>query len=87
MADLVLEHTGRHAVGEELNDLFEEHVEPRLRQPTFVLLEEWVPPALDSPPALIQALLRRGFSKPIVQQQANLDDVFLDLTGHALREE
>src|SRR5207302_1020815 len=29
MADLVLEHTGRHAVGEELNDLFEEHVEPR----------------------------------------------------------
>jgi lysyl-tRNA synthetase class 2 len=37
MADLVLEHTGRHAVGEELNDLFEEHVEPRLRQPTFVI--------------------------------------------------
>jgi ABC-2 type transport system ATP-binding protein len=43
--------------------------------------------ALDTPPALIQALLQRGFSKPIVQQQANLDDVFLDLTGHALREE
>ena len=37
MADLVLEHTGRHAVGDELNDLFEEHVQPRLRQPTFVL--------------------------------------------------
>ena len=37
MADLVLEFTGRHAVGEELNDLFEEHVQPRLRQPTFVL--------------------------------------------------
>ena len=37
MADLVLEHTGRHAVGEELNDLFEEHVQARLRQPTFVL--------------------------------------------------
>jgi len=37
MADLVLEHTGRHAAGEELNDLFEEHVQPRLRQPTFVL--------------------------------------------------
>ena len=37
MADLVLEYTGRHAVGEELNDLFEEHVQPRLRQPTFVL--------------------------------------------------
>jgi lysyl-tRNA synthetase, class II len=37
MEDLVLEHTGRRAVGEELNDLFEEHVQPRLRQPTFVL--------------------------------------------------
>lgn len=37
MADLVLEHTGRHAVGDELNDLFEEHVQPRLRQPTFVI--------------------------------------------------
>jgi lysyl-tRNA synthetase, class II len=37
MADLVLEHTGREAVGEELNELFEEHVEPRLRQPTFVM--------------------------------------------------
>ena len=37
MADLVLEHTGRHAAGEELNDLFEEHVQPKLRQPTFVL--------------------------------------------------
>jgi lysyl-tRNA synthetase class 2 len=37
MADLVLEHTGRSAVGIELNDLFEEHVEPKLRQPTFVI--------------------------------------------------
>jgi lysyl-tRNA synthetase class 2 len=37
MADLVLEHTGRHAEGEELNDLFEEHVQARLRHPTFVI--------------------------------------------------
>ena len=37
MADLVLEYTGRKAFGIELNDLFEEHVEPKLRQPTFVL--------------------------------------------------
>jgi len=36
MADLVLEYTGRQAVGKELNDLFEEHVEPKLREPTFV---------------------------------------------------
>jgi lysyl-tRNA synthetase class 2 len=37
MADLVLEFTGREAVGHELNDLFEEHVEAKLRQPTFVI--------------------------------------------------
>ncbi len=36
MADLVLERTGREAVGKELNDLFEEHVQPNLREPTFV---------------------------------------------------
>jgi lysyl-tRNA synthetase class 2 len=36
MADLVLEHTGLQAAGKELNDLFEEHVEPNLREPTFV---------------------------------------------------
>jgi lysyl-tRNA synthetase, class II len=37
MFDLVLEQTGRRAYGIELNDLFEEHVEPRLREPTFVI--------------------------------------------------
>jgi lysyl-tRNA synthetase, class II len=36
MADLVKEHTGRDAAGHELNDLFEDHVQPKLRQPTFV---------------------------------------------------
>jgi ABC-2 type transport system ATP-binding protein len=43
--------------------------------------------ALDSPRALVTSLLARGFSKPQVQQQANLEDVFLDLTGHELRED
>jgi lysyl-tRNA synthetase class 2 len=37
MVDLVKEFTGRDAHGVELNDLFEEHVEPKLRQPTFVM--------------------------------------------------
>jgi lysyl-tRNA synthetase class 2 len=37
MFDLVKEFTGREAYGVELNDLFEEHVEPQLRQPTFVM--------------------------------------------------
>jgi ABC-2 type transport system ATP-binding protein len=43
--------------------------------------------ALDPPHTLIMQLLGRGFSKPVPQQQANLEDVFLDLTGHALRED
>ena len=42
---------------------------------------------LDAPRALIGQLLGRGFSKPVLQQQADLEDVFLDLTGHALRED
>jgi ABC-2 type transport system ATP-binding protein len=43
--------------------------------------------AMDPPRALITALLGRGFTKPTIQQQANLEDVFLDLTGHELRED
>ena len=42
---------------------------------------------LDAPRALIGQLLAHGFSKPVIQQQANLEDVFLDLTGHELRED
>jgi ABC-2 type transport system ATP-binding protein len=42
---------------------------------------------LDTPRALIGHLLARGFAKPVIQQQANLEDVFLDLTGHELRED
>ena len=43
--------------------------------------------AMDQPRTLISGLLARGFTKPVVQQQANLEDVFLDLTGHELRED
>ncbi len=43
--------------------------------------------ALAPPSELISELLGRGFHKPVVQQQADLEDVFLDLTGHALRDE
>ena len=42
--------------------------------------------ALDRPDSLIDDLLGRGFHKEHVEKQANLEDVFLDLTGHALRE-
>lgn len=42
--------------------------------------------ALDSPKNLIAQLLDRGFKKPEVVEQADLEDVYIDLTGKALRE-
>lgn len=43
--------------------------------------------ALAPPQELIQGLLTRGFSKAKIERLANLEDVFLDLTGHSLRAE
>lgn len=42
--------------------------------------------ALDTPDNLIKQLLKRGFTKNQVVQQADLEDVFIDLTGKALRD-
>lgn len=42
--------------------------------------------ALDSPKDLIQQLLKRGFKKDQEVEQANLEDVFIDLTGKDLRD-
>lgn len=42
--------------------------------------------AIDSPKNLIKQLLQRGFKKPEHVEQANLEDVFIDLTGKELRE-
>lgn len=42
--------------------------------------------ALDSPKALVKQLLERGFKKEQQVEQANLEDVFIDLTGKGLRE-
>ena len=42
--------------------------------------------ALDSPKNLIMQLLKRGFKKAQKVEQASLDDVFIDLTGKALRD-
>ena len=41
--------------------------------------------ALDPPRKLIKQLLARGFTKPQKVEQANLEDVFIDLTGKELR--
>lgn len=40
---------------------------------------------LDTPKRLIKDLLARGFKKPQHVEQANLEDVFLDLTGRELK--
>ncbi len=41
--------------------------------------------ALDTPHKLIKQLLARGFKKSVTVEQANLEDVFIDLTGKGLR--
>lgn len=42
--------------------------------------------ALDTPDKLIDDLLATGFERPREMKMANLEDVFINLTGHSLRE-
>ena len=42
--------------------------------------------AMASPDRLIDDLVATGFEKPKEVKQANLEDVFIHLTGHSLRE-
>jgi len=43
--------------------------------------------ALDTPDALIDHLVATGFERPKQVKNANLEDVFIHLTGHQLRAE
>ncbi len=43
--------------------------------------------AMDSPDKLIDALIATGFERPREMKLANLEDVFIQLTGHGLRGE
>jgi len=43
--------------------------------------------ALDTPDKLIDKLVATGFERPKEVKKANLEDVFINLTGHALREQ
>jgi ABC-2 type transport system ATP-binding protein len=43
--------------------------------------------ALDTPDNLIDSLISKGFTKKKQEKAANLEDVFIDLTGKDLREE
>jgi ABC-2 type transport system ATP-binding protein len=42
---------------------------------------------IGTPRALIEDLLATGFRKPVIRQDATLEDVFLSLTGRALRDD
>jgi len=42
--------------------------------------------ALDSPKNLIKQLLAKGFKKTQHVEQADLEDVFIDMTGKGLRD-
>jgi ABC-2 type transport system ATP-binding protein len=42
--------------------------------------------ALDAPHVLVTQLLKQGFHKEQLVEQANLEDVFIDLTGKGLRD-
>jgi ABC-2 type transport system ATP-binding protein len=50
------------------------------------IMDRGVIVALDTPQRLVEGLIGRGFTKARVERLANLEDVFLDLTGHDLRE-
>ena len=43
--------------------------------------------ALDTPDQMIDKLVATGFERPKEVKMANLEDVFINLTGHSLREE
>ncbi|AXY73150.1 ABC transporter ATP-binding protein [Paraflavitalea soli] len=43
--------------------------------------------AMDTPDKMIDALVATGFERPKEVKKANLEDVFINLTGHALRGE
>ena len=43
--------------------------------------------ALDSPDGLIDSLVSSGFERPKEVKKANMEDVFINLTGRSLREE
>jgi ABC-2 type transport system ATP-binding protein len=42
--------------------------------------------ALDTPKNLVKALINKGFKKKVEIREATLEDVFIDLTGKALRD-
>jgi len=48
------------------------------------IMDEGLIVAMDTPEALIKGLIKKGFKKTRKVEQANLEDVFIDLTGKEL---
>jgi ABC-2 type transport system ATP-binding protein len=52
----------------------------------IAIMDEGKIVALDTPKNLITALLKKGFKKKTEVQAADLEDVFIDLTGRDLKD-
>ncbi|MDX1765864.1 MAG: ABC transporter ATP-binding protein [Candidatus Saccharimonadales bacterium] len=52
----------------------------------IAIMDEGKIVALDTPTKMIKQLLKRGFKKEVEVHEADLEDVFIDLTGKDLRE-
>jgi len=52
----------------------------------IAIMDEGKIVAIDKPKNLVRQLLKRGFKKEQHVEQANLEDVFIDLTGKGLRD-
>lgn len=52
----------------------------------IAIMDEGAIVALDTPKKLVDDLLKKGFRKKVKIRQADLEDVFIDLTGKELRE-
>jgi len=52
----------------------------------IAIIDSGVIIALDTPDKMIDNLVASGFERPKEVKKANLEDVFIQLTGHSLRE-
>lgn len=52
----------------------------------LAIMDEGEIKVIDTPSNLVKSLLNRGFKKKRVVEQANLEDVFIDLTGKELKD-
>jgi ABC-2 type transport system ATP-binding protein len=79
----LVQHVRDHGVTVILTTHYMEEAE--LLCDRVAIMDEGKIVELDTPKNLIKQLLKRGFKKEQVVEQANMEDVFIDLTGKDLR--